>query len=134
MPGAAGLLICTLTSDISWGSSDLTITVFTCPNWCPPMYFRVTPGGHASVPISPQRCQNSAQQPNHSDKTSIFFPGTFKKVTYTVLYITKCIKPVFCILQVFVKGVSGGTDSPSPIVTSSTKDMDGVLAMGLSKS
>ena len=45
-----------------------------------------------------------------------------------------CIKPVFCILQVFVKGVSGGTDSPSPIVTSSTKDMDGVWAMGLSKS
>lgn len=42
--------------------------------------------------------------------------------------------PVFCILQVFVNGVSGGTDSPSPIVTSSTKDMDGVLILGLSKS
>lgn len=42
--------------------------------------------------------------------------------------------PVFCILQVFVNGVSGGTDSPSPIVTSSTNDMDGVLTLGLSKS
>lgn len=73
MPGAAGLLICTLMSDISWGSSDLTITVFTWPNWCPPMYFRVTPGGHASVPVSPQRWQNSAQQPNRSDETSISF-------------------------------------------------------------
>lgn len=42
--------------------------------------------------------------------------------------------PVFCILQVFVKGVSGGTDSPSPIVTSFTKDMHGALMLGLSKS
>ena len=42
--------------------------------------------------------------------------------------------PVFCILQVFVKGVSGGTDSPSPIVTSLTKDMHGALMLGLSKS
>lgn len=33
-----------------------------------------------------------------------------------------------------MNGVSGGTDSPSPIVTSSTKDIDGVLAIGLSKS
>lgn len=45
-----------------------------------------------------------------------------------------CSIPVFCILQVFVNGVSGGIDSPSPIVTSSTKDMDGVLTLGLSKS
>lgn len=45
-----------------------------------------------------------------------------------------CCLPVFCILQVFVNGVSGGTDSPSPIVTSSTNDMDGVLMLGLSKS
>lgn len=43
-------------------------------------------------------------------------------------------KPVFCILQVFVKGVSGGTDSPSPIVTSRTNDMQGALMLGLSKS
>lgn len=42
--------------------------------------------------------------------------------------------PVFCILQVFVKVVSGGTDSPSPIVTSFTKDMQGALMLGLSKS
>lgn len=51
-------------SDISWGSSDLTITVFTWPNWCPPMYFRVTPGGHASAPKSPQRQQNSSSTTN----------------------------------------------------------------------
>lgn len=42
--------------------------------------------------------------------------------------------PVFCTLQVFVKCVSGGTDSPSPIVTSLTKDMHGALMLGLSKS
>lgn len=42
--------------------------------------------------------------------------------------------PVFCILHVFVNWVSGGIDSPSPMVTSSTKDMEGTLIFGLSKS
>lgn len=51
MPGLAGLCIWTLTSEISCGSRDLTITIFTWPNWSPPMYFRQTPGGHDSVPI-----------------------------------------------------------------------------------
>lgn len=42
--------------------------------------------------------------------------------------------PVFCILHVFVNWVSGGMDSPSPMVTSSTNDMEGTLIFGLSKS
>lgn len=91
------------------------------------MYFRVTPGGHESVPITHK---DGKTQLNNQSTEKKRFCGTSIQRSYT----RKCIKPVFCILQVFVKGVSGGTDSPSPIVTSSTKDMDGVLAMGLSKS
>lgn len=98
------------------------------------MYFRVTPGGHASVPITHK--DGKTQLNNQSNNKISIFCGRspFRIVTYNVVYMGKCNKPVFCILQVFVNGVSGGTDSPSPIVTSSTKDMDGVLAMGLSKS
>lgn len=55
IPALLGLHIWTLTSAISWGSSDLTITMFTCPNWSPPTYLRQTPGGQASAPEFKQK-------------------------------------------------------------------------------
>lgn len=74
MPGAAGLRICTLTSDTSWGSSDLTITVFTWPNWSPPMYLRLTPGGHDSAPVI-----HNKQQQNNDTEIEVSFDTILPK-------------------------------------------------------
>lgn len=100
------------------------------------MYLRLTPGGHDSAPIihKDESSQNSVPQQNHDAATDIFCGAYCIIILYIHVNVVTCTTPVFCILQVFVKGVSGGTDSPSPIVTSSTNDMDGVLTLGLSKS
>ena len=58
----------------------------------------------------------------------------FSQSGYGTELITSYI-PLFCILHVFTNVVPGGIDSPSPIVTSLTKAMDGTLVLlGCSKS
>ena len=59
---------------------------------------------------------------------------TIVKVQIMKIIISKKQKPVFCILHVLIKTVLVGTDSPSPIVMSLTKDIQGTLSLGCSKS
>lgn len=84
------------------------------------------------------RTWNTHQQLCWTGHVSVIIPhllgSGISSVSYHIKMVILADWPVFCILQVFVNGVSGGTDSPSPIVTSRTKDMQGAVMFGLSKS
>lgn len=83
----------------------------TCTGW---QHLRVAPAH-----VSARELPASSQHPSHWMPAPCCSPKA---------------SPVFCILHVFVNWVSGGMDSPSPMVTSSTNDMEGTLIFGLSKS
>ena len=132
IPLELGLIMSTLTSVTAPGCSASTIARSIVPNCSPATNFKLQPGGHASSPVKYK--SNDVWHFNSIYFYTLYVPSrqTWFEKLGSYRNATRINLPMFWIRQVFTKRVAGGTDSPSPIVTSLTNAMHGTLAFGCS--